>query len=423
MENKKCVLILARFGFPFHDWIQLPKVIFLPTQFNNFYDTLTHKKYVLIEHFDNYETNGNVELRAIELHSKYHFTHIVFQAEQDIIRTARLRKALGLEQSGQSLSSALCFRDKCIMKSWLNEKLPPNIKEGIYIPKFAPVLNPTTILKFVDEHKLPVVVKPSRGMGSMDTYILKTEEDYLQLLGKGLSKHLDGPIDYIIEEFITGQMYHIDGFVDNGILKLIWPSVYMNTCVGYLESKFLGSYSLSAKNPLTNRLIDAVRDILKVMDAPRSYSFHVELWHNPEDKLVFCEAASRTGGAGVATVMLELFEVNLNKAIVQAQCEEPITSPLPDNYMNQTVPGRSVGWIVVFPKPGELKQIPKICSLPYVIDYEPTTRTSFSSIEHCTDALASFIVEGATEEVIRQNIEKSVNWFLYSVIWQDVAKE
>jgi len=155
------------------------------------------------------------------------------------------------------------------------------------------------------------------------------------------------------------------------------------------------------------------------MDAPDSYSFHIELWHTPEDKLVFCEAASRTGGAGVSGVMLELFEVNLNKAIVQAQCQEPITSPLPDNYLHQNIPDRSVGWIVVFPRPGKIKTIPKSCPLGYVLDYEPTQRTNFTSIEHCTDALGSFIIEGKTEEVIRKNIEKAVDWFSNAVIWDE----
>jgi len=51
-------------------------------------------------------------------------------------------------------------------------------------------------------------------MGSMDTYIINTENDLIRFLIKGLSKNLDGPVDYEIEEFIHGQMYHIDGFID-----------------------------------------------------------------------------------------------------------------------------------------------------------------------------------------------------------------
>jgi len=244
------------------------------------------------------------------------------------------------------------------MKDWLNEKIPPYVKEKISIPPFKRITDSTTIFKFIDEHKLPVVIKPTRGMGSMDTFLIHTEADLNKVLRKGIYKYLDGPIDYEIEKFVTGQMYHIDGFVEKGKLKLIWPSVYMNTCAGYLDSKFLGSYSLSPKNPLTPRLIDTVKSILEFMDAPPSYSFHVEVWHTPDDKLVFCEAASRSGGAGVATVMLELFEVNLNKASSQSQCEETVTSPLPDSYVNQNQPNRSVGWIVVYPKLGELKKNP-----------------------------------------------------------------
>lgn len=65
------------------------------------------------------------------------------------------------------------------------------------------------------------------------------------------------------------------------------------------------------------------------MDAPPSYSFHVEVWNTPEDRypihvhhinlfsIVFCEAACRTGGANVCGAMLELYHVNLNKATGQ----------------------------------------------------------------------------------------------------------
>jgi len=154
------------------------------------------------------------------------------------------------------------------------------------------------------------------------------------------------------------------------------------------------------------------------MDAPLSYSFHVEVWHTPEDKFVFCEAASRTGGAGVSSVITELFEVNLNKATIQAQCENTITSPLPENYQKQKIPEESVGWIVVYPKMGVIKSMPKDCFLPSVIDFEPTNRKEFSNIAHCTDALGSFIVKGKTEEEVCGNIEKAVEWFLGAIVWE-----
>lgn len=70
---------------------------------------------------------------------------MVFQAEQDIIRAARIRfeknlrliflrrKALGL--TGQTLESALCYRDKCIMKEQLQKNLPEEIKYDLFLCK------------------------------------------------------------------------------------------------------------------------------------------------------------------------------------------------------------------------------------------------------------------------------------------------
>jgi hypothetical protein len=51
-------------------------------------------------------------------------------------------------------------------------------------------------------------------MGSMDTYLIHTDDDLKRMLTKGVEAYGDGPIDYEIETFCVGEMYHIDGFVD-----------------------------------------------------------------------------------------------------------------------------------------------------------------------------------------------------------------
>jgi len=75
-----------------------------------------------------------VEYLALKLFDVYHFTHVIYQAEQDIIRAARIREELGLP--GQSVVSANCFRDKCVMKQMLNERLPEEIRSILSVPSF-----------------------------------------------------------------------------------------------------------------------------------------------------------------------------------------------------------------------------------------------------------------------------------------------
>lgn len=48
----------------------------------------------------------------------------------------------------------------------------------------------------------------------MDTFLIHTDNDLKLMLAKGLQSYGDGPIDYEIEKFCYGEMYHIDGFVD-----------------------------------------------------------------------------------------------------------------------------------------------------------------------------------------------------------------
>ena len=102
--GSKCILVLATYAFPFHEWISSKnrRVLFTDTTNKKHMDAPVIKKFEHVEFFDSFSTSGLVELRALELQSKFRFTHVVFQAEQDVIRAARIRQSLGLT-SGQSL--------------------------------------------------------------------------------------------------------------------------------------------------------------------------------------------------------------------------------------------------------------------------------------------------------------------------------
>jgi hypothetical protein len=115
-------------------------------------------------------------------------------------------------------------------------------------------------------------------MGSMNTGIINSMEELQSFLRLGLSGNVDGPIDYEIEKFIRGEMYHIDGLFYNGQVKLCWPSKYINTCVDFKSNSFLGSYALRKDNPMTEALQSLVEPILMALDRSSSYSFHIEVW-------------------------------------------------------------------------------------------------------------------------------------------------
>jgi hypothetical protein len=58
------------------------------------------------------------------------------------------------------------------------------------------------------------------------------------------------------------------------------------------------------------------------------------------------------------------------------------------------------------------------CPYEQVLDYQPTNRKDFSHIEHCTDALASFLVKGKDEKEVAEYIIKAVDWVLTNCVWK-----
>eukprot|EP01121_Diplochlamys_sp_Union-15-3_P001656 TRINITY_DN11436_c0_g1_i2.p1 TRINITY_DN11436_c0_g1~~TRINITY_DN11436_c0_g1_i2.p1 ORF type:complete len:114 (+),score=9.31 TRINITY_DN11436_c0_g1_i2:154-495(+) len=77
---------------------------------------------------------------------------------------------------------------------------------GIQVPNFAVVESASDILNFVRKHHLPVVIKPRKGYSSVNTSIIKTQEDLEKFLDSGFNYKnalgLDGALDLEIECFI-----------------------------------------------------------------------------------------------------------------------------------------------------------------------------------------------------------------------------
>jgi hypothetical protein len=433
---QNAVLILGRYIFPFHEWIgaEYKRILFTSSEFKKSIPHYQARHFAHIEYFDNYETNMCVELKAAELHKKYGFSRIVYQAEQDVLRAAQIRELLGL--AGQSVETAIRFRDKVIMKESLLAR--PDVITNVLIPAFTRVTGVKSILEFVAKYDYPIVIKPIRGMGSMNTGIINSMEELQSFLRLGLSGNVDGPIDYEIEKFIRGEMYHIDGLFYNGQVKLCWPSKYINTCVDFKSNAFLGSYALHKDNPMTEALQSLVEPILMALDRSSSYSFHIEVWDmQPNvpftkdeeiprlERFAFCEAACRTGGAGVAAATVQLLGVDLNKACVQSQLfDSPLTSPIPpDNldWRNQirhknnedvSVHCREgcTGWVVVYgnpndyvlPNPDSECPVKGVCSWGLMEQGEDRA--------HCTAGFAQFIFASTSEEQVQKDISAAISW-------------
>eukprot|EP01124_Arcella_intermedia_P012923 TRINITY_DN19320_c0_g1_i1.p1 TRINITY_DN19320_c0_g1~~TRINITY_DN19320_c0_g1_i1.p1 ORF type:complete len:461 (-),score=96.14 TRINITY_DN19320_c0_g1_i1:74-1456(-) len=411
-KGTQTVLIISK-HFVIHEWINqdIIKVLFVT---ESSYQTISKanpeyvKEYAHVERFEDL-TSGLVEWQAEELHQKYHFTHVLVLAEEDLIRGARIRRSLGIT-NGQTLENALRYRDKVLMKTILREN-------KINVPEFAPVESATDVIQFVKEHGPQVVVKPRKGYSSTNTTIIHNTQQLQKFLNSGFNKisGFDSALDLEVETFVHGDMYHVDGLVFDNQVKVCCPSKYINICADFQNSKFLASYTLKPTNPLYKRIQEFAISCLKALGGPSCFPFHLELWVTPEDQLVFCEVASRTGGAWVRHVIRRLYDVIQDKTFSQWQVQQEISHPeLGDNWDERTPDvAELAGWIFIYPKMGKIRKIPKQCPLPFVSFSETFAEVgeAFESRANCVDSVFSALFTGKEETEMIQNAEKLYNWF------------
>lgn len=402
------VLILSRVSYefyPFEEWMKELEEELVLLVAEEFCAGYPKEHFAHIESFSNYDQNGNVELRALQLHQKFQFRKIIACSEVDIYRAAVLREKLGID--GQHSKSAIQFRDKTVMKETAMEK-------GILVPAFRRVSTSFDLIDFIAEHGYPVVVKPIDGAGSVNTYVLHSEQDLSELLAEGVLANIE------VEKFVKGDMYHIDGLVVNGQVVFASASCYAtnNGCLVFQEGGYNASYLLANDNPLFTRLVSFTENLLQVLDTPLHTSFHCEVFHTPDDEIYLCEIASRTGGGRLNTYLQEAYGFHLTRNWVRAQCNLPLD--LPSLEKEKIKPTKLAGDLLVPPKNGIFLAPPQSQPPEWVTEYRVVGKpgTQYGGAKHSVDHIASFVVYGATEEEVTKRLFEAAEWFEKESKWQ-----
>lgn len=390
------ILILnrSRFDKAPYEWLLQPiaqePVLFLTEYLEGF-----EGKYEVVEKFEGFRRNGNVELRALELAERYPIRHVLATSEYDLVRAGRLRDRLGL--SGQGEASAMAFRDKVLMKDLA--------KEVVDVPRYQRVRSVADLHDFIQRVGYPVVVKPVDGAGSLNTFVLKDRAD----LGRFLDRCETG--DYEVEEFIRGQMYTVDGLFFDGRIALSWTSRYVNDCLSYQEGKQASMVQLDDGHALRERLEDFARKLLARLPTPRVTTFHAEIFHaERDDRLVLCEVASRTGGGGINELGVHRFGFNIHHAWMGSQCGLFEAPPHPQ-------PPRAAslfGFAQIPPRTGKLVELPARLPFEWVEEYLPEEAVGreFGRLSESSDKVATVLVRGTAETEVVQRLDEVTEWML-----------
>ena len=166
-------------------------------------------------------------------------------------------------------------------------------------------------LEFTKKNGYPVIVKPDNGVGATHTYKLKNDEEL-----KDFYNHKQDYIDYILEDFVPGDVVTFEGVTDKDKNILFSTSHFMDTSIMDTVNDASDIYFHS--EPVEGKPIYEIGEkVVKAFDT-KSRFFHFEFIKLSEDKpglgrkgdLVPLEVNMRAPGAFIPDMMNYAYDVD-----------------------------------------------------------------------------------------------------------------
>ena len=275
-------------------------------------------------------------LRAVaQLHRSRPIDRVVTVAERLVLTAGRLRGALGLP--GFSLEQMLVFRDKAVMKRHFRA-------HALRTPDFLEIERPADALPLLKRHGR-IVLKPLREMGSAGVYLVDSPDQLVRLSDDGL-------YDYEAEEFVDGELYHVDGVVLAGRPGAAIASRYLDPTGNYAQGRPFRSVAVD-DGPARDAVLEFSRRVHAAVPWFSGVT-HLEVFLDRGGEPVLCEIGGRPGGGGIGAA----FHHRYGFAPVELALLAQLDRPLPELVERQPVARRATGWLMVYPPaPGVLREL------------------------------------------------------------------
>ncbi len=239
-------------------------------------------------------------IQAVSFLARNHeLDRIVPLDDYDVELAAAMREHLRLPGMGDT--TARFFRDKLAMRVQCRQA-------GICCPRFEHVLHHGRLHRFMEEVPGPWVLKPRSEAGAVGIRRVQDAPAFWNLV----ETLADQQSHFLLEEFVTGPVFHVDSLVWEGEVVFAAPH-------GYLRPPFevwnhggvFGTRTVGPGSPLRGDLLEANRRVLDAMGLVRGAT-HAEFIRSEKDgRLHFLEVAARVGGAHIDDLVEACTGVNL----------------------------------------------------------------------------------------------------------------
>ena len=235
------------------------------------------------------------------------------QTDVSVPSVAYVAEKLNLR--GISYERALKFTNKYLMRNAAQ-------KAGVGVPNFDHAFNLNEAIEVAKKIGYPLIIKPTDSSGSRGVRLIDSVENLKNYFDT--AKNFSATGEVILESFINGKEYLVDGFAMNG--------EYWNLDLGIKEQFNLpGIYvskmcMFSSVKRITDRIGKMVLDTNKKLVDSIGLPFgitHAEYRYNSaEDKVYLVEIAARGGGDLISSHLTKwAVGFNTNEAVIDYAVE------------------------------------------------------------------------------------------------------
>ncbi len=205
----------------------------------------------------------------------------------DVEMASTLREHMRIPGMGESTSRY--FRDKLAMRERCRDR-------GIAVPEFIHVLNADRVAAFLRDVPPPWLIKPRSSANSWGIAKFHEAGD----LQRRVEELGDDRSNWLIERYLPGDVYHVDGVICGGRILLEEPHKYRRPLMDVAKGGgIFATRTLDRGSDEARELVAMHREVVRHFGFVNGVT-HMEFIRARENgRLHFLETAARVGGAHI----------------------------------------------------------------------------------------------------------------------------
>lgn len=244
---------------------------------------------------------------------------IIALDDYDVATAATLREHLRLPGMGES--TARHFRDKLAMRVRAHHS-------GLTVPAFTGVFNYDDLRAFMAATPTPWVLKPRFEAGAVGIRKLYDSE----AVWRALDELGDQQSFFLLEQFVPGDVFHVDSIVWAGDPVFSVASRYGAPPLSVVQGGgIFNTRILPRDSEAARQLVTANRALLRTLGHPGGVAHTEFIRATADNQFYFLETAARVGGANIDRMVNAATDIELWAEAARIELamlhDEPYTLP------------------------------------------------------------------------------------------------